>query len=398
MKILILTLVRISTLKERGNYQDFFRKIKNEGNEIFVVSPVERRYNCSTSLSEEKNAKFLQVWIPNFQKTDLIEKTISLMVIEFLYKKAINKYFNNYSFDLILYSTPPITLTSLISELKFRYNAKTYLLLKDIFPQNAVDLKLISKNGFIYKYFRRKEKKLYNISDWIGCMSPANEKYLINQNPWLSSSKIVVNPNSIEIFSRFYHKAKMKKYLDVKEEKIIFLYGGNLGKPQGIDFLLEAIKECQDIQNAFFLIIGSGTEEKKVLNWFKINNPKNSKHISFLPKNEYDSIVGLCHVGLIFLNKNFTIPNYPSRILSYMENKLPILCATDSITDIGTNAQKNKYGFYCKNGDIKKFKFYVKLLTYDNKLRNKLGKNSFKYLKSNFTTDISYEILIKHFK
>jgi aspartate 1-decarboxylase len=54
-------------------------------------------------------------------------------------------------------------------------------MLKDIFPQNAVDLGMIKTTGIkslLYKYFRRKEKGLYFISDRIGCMSQANVDYV----------------------------------------------------------------------------------------------------------------------------------------------------------------------------------------------------------------------------
>lgn len=92
-------------------------------------------------------------------------------------------------FDLIIYSTPPITFQRAVEYVKERDNAQTYLLLKDIFPQNAVDIGILSKNGWkglIYKYFRKKEKKLYGISDRIGCMSEANCKYILSHNPGFS--------------------------------------------------------------------------------------------------------------------------------------------------------------------------------------------------------------------
>ena len=94
-------------------------------------------------------------------------------------------YFADIKFDLILYSTPPITFYKAIEYVKKRDGAKTYLLLKDIFPQNAVDLGMMSKTGLkglIYKYFRKKEKKLYAISDKIGCMSQANVDYVLKHN------------------------------------------------------------------------------------------------------------------------------------------------------------------------------------------------------------------------
>ena len=112
--------------------------------------------------------------IGNIQKTNLIEKGISTLEIEQQYINAIKKYFNNEKFDLVLYATPPITFCKVIEFVKKRDGAFAYLMLKDIFPQNAVDLCMLKKSGFrgiAYKYFRSKEKHLYEISDKIGLIT-----------------------------------------------------------------------------------------------------------------------------------------------------------------------------------------------------------------------------------
>jgi hypothetical protein len=69
--------------------------------------------------------------------------------------------------------------------------------LKDIFPQNAVDLKMMSSSGILYDYFRKREIELYIMSDWIGCMSEGNKKYILKHNSYIDEKKVEVNPNSI---------------------------------------------------------------------------------------------------------------------------------------------------------------------------------------------------------
>ena len=398
MKILFLTLARIDSVEQKGIYQDLIRKIRDEGNEIIIATPNERRYGNYSTIIKEGNATILKVWTPNIQKASTFEKGVGTVVINYLYKKALYKYFNNFSFDLIIYSTPPITFNSLIAELKKKTNASTYLLLKDIFPQNAVDLKLMSEKGFIYRYFRKREEILYQISDRIGCMSPANVNYVLKNNSWLAPEKVEVNPNSIEVLDSPALTNAENPYARLFEGKVVFVYGGNLGKPQGIDFLLEVISSCEDLKNVFFLIVGSGTEKKRISKWLKVQSPHNAMMIEELPRNEYDSILKQCHVGLIFLHRDFTIPNYPSRLLSYMEYKMPVLCATDKITDVGTDAMDNGYGYWCQSGDLKKFKEYVLLLAENKGLRSRLGSNAYKYLTSKFNVDVSYKTIFDHFK
>ena len=173
MNVLFLTLVEFDTIQEHNIYSDLLREFVKNGHEVFVISPSEKRENKPTHVVKEDHATILRLQIGNTQKTNIIEKGISTLLIESQFKAGIKKYFSNVKFDLVLYSTPPITLVSAVEYVKKRDGAKTYLLLKDIFPQNAVDIGLMSKTGakgLLYKYFRRKEKKLYQISDRIGCI------------------------------------------------------------------------------------------------------------------------------------------------------------------------------------------------------------------------------------
>lgn len=397
MKVLFLTLAKIDNLEVQGIYTDLLRKFRENGHDLTIVSPIERKYGSKTKYINQDNVRILNVWITNFQKTNIIEKGITTLFIEYFYFHAIKKYLDYKNIDLILYSTPPITFTYLIKKLKKTSKAKTYLLLKDIFPQNAVDLNMISKKGILYKYFRRKEIELYNLSDWIGCMSKENKKYILNHNPYLNSEKIEVNPNTIYfnydniIVNKNYDFLKL-----IPQSKILFVYGGNLGKPQGIDFLLDIIYESKNNSRAFFVIVGSGTETQKIVEWFTINKPANAIFLNEIKQNEYDVLLQQCHVGLVFLNPQFTIPNYPSRILTYMKHKLPILFATDLISDVGMEAEEFNYGFWCESGNLEKFRNYVDYLTLNDTIRVKMGLNGFNRLKTDFNVDNSYNIIVNH--
>ena len=395
MKILFLTLARIDSIEVQGIYPDLLRKFRDNGHEVTIVSPNERKYEKKTKYIQEGSVKILNVWTTNIQKTNLLEKGITTLLLEFYYYKAIKKYVNYKDVDLILYSTPPITFTYLIKRLKKASNAKTYLLLKDIFPQNAVDLNLLKYGGILYNYFRKQEKVLYNISDFIGCMSPANLNYLLKNNPEIEKNKLEVNPNSIEVKGNSFELGTdlYTKY-NIPRNKVIFIFGGNLGIPQGIDFLKENIAYCKSIKEAFFLIVGDGTEYYNFNHWIQTEGIINALLIKELPKFEYDEIIKLSHVGLIFLNPSFTIPNFPSRILSYMQNCLPVICATDLVTDIGEIAVNNNFGYKCLTSDSEAFFDYVlKLL--DKNLRIIMGKNGFEFLSKEYCVENSYNKIIE---
>jgi len=400
MNILFLTLFNIEDINERGIYNDLLHKFADEGHNVYAISPNERRYKKGTEISYFNKITVLKVFTLNIQKTNIIEKGIGTLLIETQFLSGLKKYFYNINFDLILYSTPPITFTKVIKYVKKKNNAKSYLLLKDIFPQNAVDLGMTKFNGFIYNYFRKKEKELYNISDFVGCMSPANVKYLIENNKELDKDKIEVNPNSIKVQNNNLDTSKIveiKERLNIPQNSVLFLYGGNLGLPQGIEFLLDIIEKLKDENRIFFLIIGSGTKYKDIKSRLEKINAKHALLLDSLPKNEYDNLVNICDVGMIFLDKRFTIPNFPSRILSYLEAKKPVLLCTDKATDIGTIAETNSFGLWSLSGDLNTSINNIFKLTNDVNFRNKLGNNGYNYLISNYTVNHSYNIIIKHF-
>ena len=51
-------------------------------------------------------------------------------------------------------------------------------------------LKTTGVKGLLYKLFRKKEEKLYELSDYIGWMSPANVRYVIEHNTQVDPKKV----------------------------------------------------------------------------------------------------------------------------------------------------------------------------------------------------------------
>jgi glycosyltransferase involved in cell wall biosynthesis len=403
MNIIFLTLVNINSIEDKNIYTDLLREFIKNGHNIYIISPIERRYHQSSGFIKEGNCNILRVKIGNIQKTNNIEKGISTILIESQYKKAIKKYLSDIQFDLVMYSTPPITLVSVIDYIKKHSNAKSYLLLKDIFPQNAVDIGLLSKSGIrglLYKYFRNKEKKLYNRSDYIGCMSQANVEYIVKNNSLTDPRRIEVCPNTVEptILDRNKEISReIRTKYNIPLEDTVFIYGGNLGKPQGVDYLISCLKDQLNKPKVFFIIVGSGTEYYKINRFMEEEQPKNMLLLQQLPMEEYDRLVSSCDVGLIFLDHRFTIPNFPSRLLSYMQAAMPVLAATDINTDIGQVITKSEFGFWCESNDTSNFNKYVQQLC-DEELRLSMGANAREYLMKNYVVQNSYDIIMKHFK
>lgn len=405
MNILFLTMSSgMRDISVSGIYTDLMRKFRDEGHEVYIVFPFERRSGRKTELQHENGVHILGVRTLNVTKTSIIEKGIGQIMLEPLFQRAINRYFKNINFDIILYSTPPITFNKVIKSAK-RRNAKahTYLLLKDIFPQNAVDLGMLRTNGLkgvLYNMFRRKETELYRISDYIGCMSPANVRYVLEHNPEIKAEKVEIAPNSYDVPAISPQSPDedilIRQKYQLPTEKPIFIYGGNMGKPQGIPFLVECMKAVKDREDCHFVIVGDGTEYPKLEAFVNECHPKAVSLFRKFPKEDYDKLAEACDVGLIFLDYRFTIPNYPSRLLPYLMSRKPIIACTDPNCDTGTLAEQNGYGFYCPSNSVEAFvKTIDRMLASDIK---QMGENGYRFFLDNYTTEHTFKAIMKHFE
>lgn len=391
MNVLFLTMNVFTDIEMHNIYSDLMKEFVRHGHRPYIVTPREKKLGEKTELIDFDDYSLLKVQIGNTSDVSLIEKGISTVTLSSRFYKAVKKRLGNLSFDLILYSTPPITLAKPVKRLKGLFGCRTYLMLKDIFPQNAVDLGMFSQKGLIYRYFRTQEKKLYKVSDKVGCMSPANVRYVLKHNPEISQNKVEICPNAIiphATEAREGCKRALREKYSIPDEAVVYLYGGNLGKPQGIPFLIKCLQAVKNRSDCYFIICGNGSEYKSLEVFIGNEKPDNVLLIGFLPKQEYDGLVMGCDVGLIFLDQRFTIPNFPSRMLSYMECGMPILACTDPISDVGVIAEDNGFGLFCPSDSVRSFTECIDKM---NEMDiNEMGMSAREYLNEHYTAAVSY--------
>lgn len=400
MNVLFLSLGTFDDMGAGSVHIDIIKRFAKEQN-VYLLCKRERREHKRTELSEEFGIQVLRVKTGNIKKAGLIEKGLSTLLVEPQFKRAVKEYFADIRFDLVIYTTPPITFANVVKFIKKRDGTVSYLMLKDIFPQNAVDIGIMSKRGWkglIYHFFREKEKRLYRVSDYIGCMSPANMEYVTAHNSYINPNRVEECPNSAIVknmdMDEGVRESIRKKYA-IPSDKTVFVYGGNLGKPQGISFLIECLKSQRDNEKVFFLIVGDGTEYGRLEAFVAGYQQDNVVLMKNLPKEDYDILTAACDVGMIFLDHRFTIPNFPSRLLGYMQAKLPVLACTDKNTDIGKVVVEGGFGWWCESNDVGEFGRVVERVL--NTELESMKEKAFLYLKEHYSVDYVYRVIMGHF-
>lgn len=382
-----------SGMRSKSIYFDLMQEFIQNGHEVYCIYAEEKRHGYDTRTFEENGIKYLGVKTGNIEKNpNLISKAVATIRIDSQYKHAIKKHLQDQNFDLVLYSTPPITFVKTLKYLKSR-NIPIYLMLKDIFPQNAVDLGMFSQNGPIHKYFMRKERLNYDLSDYIGVMSPANQEFILKRYPNLEN-KIEVLPNSLntETLPMIHSN---RKELGLPEDDCIIIYGGNIGKPQSPEFIIACMNEIEEQEDITFVICGWGAYSKQISDYITDHKLSKTLYLGQKDLDTFEQITLNSDIGLIFLDYKFTIPNFPQRLLSYLGASIPVVCATDQATDMGQIALDNQFGFSVGSNDSKQWLQEILKLSKDKDLRALMGKNGKAYLKSNYDVKQAYRTIIK---
>jgi glycosyltransferase involved in cell wall biosynthesis len=227
-----------------------------------------------------------------------------------------------------------------------------------------------------------------------------NAEYLLKKNKFLSKQKVEVCPNSIrpsvEPFSS--DDITIRKKYSIPADSCVFILSGNLAKGHGLSFLVDAIRQLSDYTKAFFIIGGSGTHYTFVKEAFDNRNSKNVFIYKWLSPEDFRLILGTSDVGLILLERDYTIPQFPSRLLSYIDAGKPVLCAVNKDTDIGTIVESYSCGKSVIHGNLTAFINEIKFFSENKEVRLQMGENARKLLFDKYSVTKSYEIIMKHFQ
>jgi len=385
MNILYLSAVPFKFDKNPSIYTDLIQELTGFGDKVTILSITSDLKPFQIKKISKKNIDLIYIGSFQLYNVNIFRKGLSILSLPFFMRRAI-KGLDLKKFEVVLYETPPITWAGIVKEIKKKNKIKSFLMLKDIFPQNAVDIGLMKKEEVIFKYFKRKEKLLYEISDYIGCMSKGNMDYILKNNPEISQEKVYYFPNT--------KKDTGNRSMDFEKENLQFVYGGNMGLPQGVLNIAPAITYFKNDKGIEFIFVGKGTEWNKINEYFK--EQKNVKVLESLPREEYEKLLSTCDAGFIFLDSRFTIPNYPSRTLAYLEKGIPIIAATDKNTDIRNLVQDNNVGLWSCSDDIASLIENIKIMKENKEIRKEFSKNARELFLKEFQVERSVELLHKY--
>ena len=403
LNILFIASMPIENVDDRGIFPDLVRALAEKGHRVIAVSAAERREKRPTTVKQEGSVTILQVKTLNNRRVFFLEKALSVVLTPYLFGRAITKHVGKEPIDLIVYSTPPVTLFRTIRYLKKRFSASTYLMLKDIWPQVMADLQVIKKGSLFWKVFESQARKLYQISDFIGTMSPGNSAFILAHYPFIPREKVEVCPNAAEPMTvpplAEAERRQFREKHGIPAGAVLLAYGGSFNRPQGIPFLLEVLASYRHDERFFFFLCGAGTDYGAVERWLSSDGarPPNVKLLPYLPKADYFELLRQSDAGLVFLDARFTVPNMPSRTLDYMQHALPVAAAVDRHTDFRAIMEQGGFGLASFAGDLQGFRANMERLL-DAGLRRGMGDAGRRYLEQHWSAANACDAILRHFQ
>ncbi len=348
--------------------KDLVDQLHIEGHQVTVLtasSQIENKYDIEII----NNIKILRVKANNQKNLNYPKR----LIFELFLQRKIWRHYKSNSLpkpDFLIAYSPTIFWSFIIKKIIDRERIPVYLILRDIFPKWALDTGIISRFNPVYWFLKWHENRLYNLTNFIGVQSESNIKYF-------SGHKYNTNVETLYNFKKL--GSKVPKKVDIRSrfnlgEKVIFVFGGNLGFAQDPSNLLMLVRAFKDYESAHFLFIGEGTEFDNVLIEKESQSLDNLHLIPAVSDDEYQSILLECDVGLISLRRDFKTDNFPNKLLNYMEYELPILASINADNELLELISSYKNGLASINGEDEDFIMNAKILLESKNLRNDMGK------------------------
>ena len=292
--------------------------------------------------------------------------------------------------DAIIWYSPTIFFGPVVSYLKRASRCPSYLILRDIFPEWALDLGILKKN-LIYYFLNIFAKYQYSVANVIGVQTSSNLKYL---EGWSKKSK-----RKLEVLNNWLSPINEKKTnISLDNTNLfgrkLFVYAGNMGIAQGLDVFIELAADLKSRKDLGFLFVGRGSEVNKLKKLSALKKLDNILFFDEINPDEVPSLLKMCHVGLISLDLRHKSHNIPGKFLTYLQAGLPVLAKINPGTDLQNIIEKENVGIVYTYDTVNNFRILAQKIIDDEKnykIMSDLGRSL--YYKMFSTSKITNKII-----
>jgi len=351
--------------------RDLSREFVRQGYALTVLLPTA---DLSTPwlLEDFDGVQVLRLRAPKTKDINYVQRTINEFLMPFAMLRNLRKSpLAKERWDGVVWYAPSIFHGPLASALKKNSACKGYLIIRDIFPEWAVDMGLMGR-GLPYRVFKAVANYQYSVADVIGIQTPGNQAYFADRpnsrvevlQNWLADAPNVgcsidvagdamdchgLRPRSDESASSL--RAQRGNPVPLAG-RTIFVYAGNMGVAQGMTILIDLAERLRGRGDIGFLFVGRGSDAQRLRDDAKTRGLENVVFHDEIDPTEIPGLYAQCHIGIVALDPRHKTHNIPGKFLSYMQAGLPVLASINPGNDLVTMIEDEGIGRACTDQSV----------------------------------------------
>ena len=135
------------------------------------------------------------------------------------------------------------------------------------------------------------------------------------------------------------------------DSKFVIFYGGNLGRSQGLNFLLETADRLRGHPDIMFVIVGEGADQSDLIAKVREIELQNVQFHPFQSADSLDDVYATADVGVVSLLPGISPEWCPAKIYSNMAAKLPLIAIVDLAGEAARTIEEAECGILVVFGD-----------------------------------------------
>ncbi len=337
-------------LRNSGAVQlrDLAREFARQGHALTVIVPTSVQ-QASWALEQMDGVQVLRLKAPMTKDIGYVRRTLGELAMPFNMLRQFRKSpLANEQWDGVVWYAPSIFHGPLASALKKSSSCKGYLIIRDIFPEWAVDMGLMGR-GLPYRFFDAVARYQYSVADVIGVQTPGNRGYF---DKWRKQPG-----RQLEVLQNWLDKPALRRCpIRVNETSLagrkVFVYAGNMGIAQGMDILLDLAEHLRSRIDVGFLFVGRGSDAVRLKCAAKDRKLHNVLFYDEIHPDEIPDLYVQCSAGIVALDPRHKSHNIPGKFLTYMQSGLPVLANINAGNDLAQMIRNEQVGQVCERNRV----------------------------------------------
>jgi glycosyltransferase involved in cell wall biosynthesis len=337
-------------LRSSGAVQlrDLSREFVRQGHSLCVLLPAPDQRE-PWKLEDFDGAQLLRLKSPRTKDIGYVRRTLAELAMPFAMLRNLRKSpLAEEQWDGVVWYAPSIFHGPLVSALKKSSRCKGYLIIRDIFPEWAVDMGLMGR-GLPYRFFDAMARYQYSVADVIGVQTPGNQQYFDRWNKQ-PGRKLEVLQNWLDKPSRSRCSIRVGE-TELAGRKV-FVYAGNMGVAQGMDILLDLAERLRSRPDIGFLFVGRGSDSARLKAAAQSRHLNNVAFFDEIDPDEIPDLYAQCKAGIVALDPRHKSHNVPGKFLTYMQSGLPVLANINAGNDLAQMIRDERVGQVCEVNQV----------------------------------------------